>query len=216
MSQAAAKKIPLKQAQALGRRLIARFMPEGREDEAHVAGSVRRCKAEVNDIELILPWHDAADDPVWRTMAPYIVARRDEGLFSPPDGPRPELAWFDDLLGFKAGFLHTTLFCDPAVVWPTARDFPAFKVDVYRYTPGPAGNFGSVMLVRTGPAQFGEAVMAWWKARGGRSEGNYFIDAADVKLPQDTEERAFALLGLEWVDPISRFDRDQLRARRGG
>lgn len=159
----------------------------------HLVGSCRRERPDVGDIEIIAPAAPKARD----TLAGRIAATMDgEGIFAGAEaGPKIGRV----VQGLKPGFLACSL-----VVRPYDTEIP---VQVYRYTPE---NYGWVMLMRTGPGEFGKWFLSAWKKRHGipaalpASAAGHLVDASGKIVPVADEAAAFALCGVAWVAPERR------------
>lgn len=84
------------------------------------------------------------------------------------------------------------------------------KIEIHRYTPGALGNKGWVQMIRTGPGAKNDQELGWgemmlhrWKQRnpGGCSRDAYPCLPDGTRVPVPDEERAFALVGLKWIEP---------------
>lgn len=188
-------RIPLSRAQAAARYLIELWQLEG----AHVVGSVRRQRSEVGDLELIVPAMAAIEttDQVYAAIERTMVAPSVNSLF---DAPR-EKPIGRALRGLNRGFLACALIV-------TMKDGTALPVQVYRYTPD---NFGWMMLMRTGPADYGKWFLGKWKdrhridhERQQASINGHLVDAAGRIIPTPSEEEAFALCGIKYQPPERR------------
>ena len=74
-------------------------------------------------------------------------------------------------------------------------------------------NFGAIELIRTGSAEFSEAVVTHAK-RIGRPMKDGFFHIAGVEIETSTEQSVFDLLSLEFVRPEKRTGKYDLRAKR--
>lgn len=171
---------------------------------AIVAGSLRRGKPRVKDIDLVVkPWPDG-------------------DLFS-ADPNRPRLT---DLLAdaIAAGWLRQAgangerlkrLEIRSEVNYPgAAPTSPAHKTDVAwikaeLHIVRPPAQFGLVQLLRTGPAEYSQWIVTS-KTQGGALPGHLVIDQAALwhkraggleLLPTETEADVCAALGIDLVDP---------------
>ena len=172
---------PLQQAYDLAVRLLAALEPYSQ--RIHIAGSVRRRKPWVRDIEIVLEPRvyeqpdlfgrqvqvlDALDDFPWRKWGQPVK-----------NGPR-----------YKQLRLHR----------------PAIKVDLFIVRP-PA-QFGYLFALRTGPAAFSRALVTP-RRYGGlmpddlQARGGAYLRRGEV-VPTPLESDVFDLLGLEWVPPWER------------
>lgn len=206
-------------AEEIATRLLRRFAaPVG--GEGHIAGSIRRRKPEPRDIELLLPLavdERTGDDPVYRAIRRHcIIAEQDVSPLLNPDDRLTDERWFTPVKGLKPGFRYAQLACDPSTVWPQRKaglePIPAFKVDIFRYDRpgcGHGGNFGWIMVLRTGPYDFGRAVLSRWVHRRGEhdipaSRDGYLLDATGQPIPIHTEQALFDLVGMTWIEPWER------------
>lgn len=179
-----------------------------------VVGSLRRECADVGDIELMLPWpspgdplHDRLARHFWLDEEPQQVNRTTQrALWGPGDetatlaGPPRGQRWGRPVKGFKPGFRYAQLVMTPASIKV------AVSIDLWRFDAGPEGNRGWIELIRTGPGEFGQACLARWKkvSNGGYSDKGYprYQDGHPIAVP--TEEAAFKLLYMEYIEPRDR------------
>lgn len=169
---------------------------------AMVAGSIRRGKPEVKDIEIV--------------CAPKLITGADpEKLFG--DGFRNLLyEWALD-----SGIVWIKPGTDEIIEWPIKPDGlywrgvitagqDSVKLDVFLTT---AENFGTTLLIRTGSSDFNRGVMAHARMVHRPCYSNHFHHAGE---PVEFEEEYDVLdfLGLEYVEPNQRVDGGALRASR--
>lgn len=173
-------------------------------DRLMIAGSIRRGKPEVKDIELV--------------CAPKIVAGGDpEKLFG---------GGFRNLLyewALDSGIVWIKTGTDQIIHWgikPDGRYWrgivaagsDSVKLDLFMAT---VENFGSKLLVYTGSSDFNKAVMAHARMIHRPHYDNHFHHGGE---PVEFEEEydVFDFLGLEYVEPAQRVDGSALRQKRGG
>lgn len=197
---AAGPRIPLAQAQEAAA-YLARLWKLGDARDC-VVGSVRRQKPTVGDLEFIAPLpEDPREDPVFRTIAGTVDRPQEEQprLFGAP----PPLAGTPigtALMGLKPGFKMCRLQI-------RGRSGNEMQVEINRYTPGPKGNRGWVQLVKTGPEDFGKAVLTHWKVLnriGPEHDGSrdFFLLSADgAQVPTANELQVLHACRLLWVAP---------------
>lgn len=177
-------KWPLAEAEGIAGALVADLLPVCRRIE--VAGSVRRRKDLVGDIEIVaIPRYEPAGlfgdclaNRLWEHLHQSGAYRFSKG--DNPDGRYYQLAL-------------------PA--------HPDLQVDLFLAQPE---NWGLILLVRTGSAEFSAAMLARWKrVQGIGREGAGSVDGrlvtrdgAVVSTPE--EETVFRLLGLVSVPPERR------------
>lgn len=204
-----------------------------------VVGSVRRRRPDVGDLELLAPaWDGTGRDALFERIAATMEGEhlaykpepvRDLDLFGPPPAvavaPLPTVIRGANpigaaVLGLKPGFLTARLR-----LWRRDRSLPPVPCEVYRYTPD---NLGWMMVMRTGPGDFGRAFLTYWKTRFGIPMGDagrasiegHLVDSTGAVVPTPSEAAAFEKCGLGWMAPERRdeFARDwtdmQRRTRR--
>ena len=171
-------------------------------DRVSVAGSIRRGKPEVKDIELV--------------CAPKLVAGVDpEKLFG--EGFRNLLyEWAVD-----SGIVWIKPGTDEITEWPLKPDArywrgvitagqDAVKLDVFLTT---VENFGTTLLIRTGSAQFNQALMSHARMVHRPCRDNHFHHAGEP-IEFEEEYDVMDFLGLEYVEPNLRVDGSVLRSNR--
>jgi DNA polymerase/3'-5' exonuclease PolX len=211
MSDAAGKtRVPLAQAAAIAAEARARLAPACRRIE--VAGSIRRRRAEVADVELV--------------AVPETLSRGNDLLGDPLPG---EISLLDDLCRRLLG----------EGVLEHRRDKngrPAFGAKFKRLVyHGPAGTlpldlfvvtppaqWGAVFAIRTGPGDFSKRLVTsrlqypgYGLMPGGMREHEGSLWDGGRPVPTPEEEDFFAALGLVRLPPEQRTD-DAGPARRGG
>jgi DNA polymerase/3'-5' exonuclease PolX len=152
-------------------------------DRIEIAGSIRRCKAEVGDVEIVcIPKKSAGGhrDIRW-VLAADSLGRRLKGDLA--TGKYVQLqTWFDD-------------------------DGP-MKVDVFTAR---RENWGLIYAIRTGSAEYSHKVLACgWVRNGYHSvegmltrDGDKSVRDAEM-LPVYEEEDLFRMAGVPWVKPEER------------
>lgn len=142
-----------------------------------VVGSIRRGKMEVGDIELLIH----ADARLERIDA--------EGAGDAMFGaPQATYRWIKN--GKKYHQLEHV-----------AR---GYKIDIFRADDR---NWGSQMIIRTGPAEFSTRFVVALRQRGnphGDTETGYVNDSSGAIVPCPDEETAFRLAGWNVIDPGER------------
>lgn len=190
-------------AHKLALRLLELWDPTGR---GLVVGSILRRKPEVGDVDLLIPSpaEGAQVDVVHERMQRSVFEPGEANLFAEPH--RDEAQHFDPVMGFVPGFKHTRLRCDTEARegWPAGCE--PFHVEVYRATLETPSNFGWIQIVRTGPEEHGRAVVAHIRRMGMKAEGGYLFDAYGQVQHTPTEQDAYRVLGLRWVEPWMRTD----------
>lgn len=76
-----------------------------------------------------------------------------------------------------------------------------YKIDLFRADDD---NWGSIMLIRTGPSDFSARWVTALKQRGTPSAGGYIRDKDGAVIPCRDEAMAFQLTGWDYIEPESR------------
>lgn len=176
-------KIPLSQAQALADKIIKELSPVCA--KIQVAGSIRRQKPEVGDIEIVC------------IPKPIANIFGDEVIGSNLD---PHLAYLQlasrivkgDKWGPKYKKFHI-----PAM--------PELSIDLFITTPE---EWGYTLTIRTGSADFSRRIVTP-KQQGGFLPGHLRVAECrlwenGIALKTPEEEDFFRFLGLEWIEPEKR------------
>lgn len=166
----------LEYAEYLAGHLVKRVSPFLKRVE--IAGSIRRRRATVGDIELV--------------VQPVMNADLFSDAASPVLDPlRLELSKIGRMVkgGDRYIRVHLTKpdqYADLFIVWPPAA-------------------WGSIFAIRTGPADLGKYIVTKCQENGIIHRDGYAMsmDTGDV-IPTDTEEQFFALAGLQCPPPEHR------------
>ncbi len=188
------ERMPLAIAEARARDIMARIgIPEM--SVTGVVGSIRRRKADVGDIEFLLPTAPAASprDAIFDLIDAQVI--KGDCMFS------PSTAFLVPQKGHKPFFKsasYTVTFENPT---------STVAVEFYRHTPA---NRGWMLLMRTGPGEFGEWFLARWKKAhdiGGdrpASVEGHLVDRWGKVIPVETEEQCFAHIKCNVIPPEKR------------
>lgn len=188
-----------------------------------IAGSVRRCKHEVGDVEhVVVPIGGRLFDRMEELLP-------DDGLFGKPGviekavygvtkaapdlrelGPMDdeERCWHGDA---TAAAIDQAM-SEPvavAVNRPTHRWGPKYRgviFNKFRHEVFIADerNFGSVLAIRTGPAEFSKQCVTDMQRLGFYHREGRVVNAMGDIIDTPTEERFFELCGMRWIDPSTR------------
>ncbi len=136
----AGPRLPLDLAQRAASALMAIW--EMKEPDCMVVGSVRRGRPDVGDVEFIAPATSPLMDRLYGNILHSIVnEKRGEAI-----------------KGLKPGFLYCSLRMK--LVNRDTGEQVEIPVEIHRYTPE---NRGWIQTMRTGPSEFGQQFLAWWK-----------------------------------------------------
>ncbi len=170
------KKVPLQDALMFAQTL--RELLEPACERIEIAGSIRRRKPEVGDIELVAipkPTTDLLGNLEYQTSR--IIARLVE--LARQFSKRGE--------------------------WYAQFGFAGLQVDLFMTTPD---KWGCIYMIRTGPAGFSRRMMTKRSQGGLCPDHLRFKDGrlwdGDEALETPEEEDVFAHLGVSWLDPIER------------
>lgn len=158
-----------------------------------VAGSIRRKKELVGDIELVaIPR---------MTRAGLFGDREESALYR-----RLNALPLDWMMGNNPEGRYYKLY------WPAHQ----VQIDLFLAQPD---NFGLIKMIRTGSADFAQAMLARWKKRQGLgptlqgSINGRLVDAYGTVVPTPEELDVFAACQVEYVPPQERTDGRVLRDR---
>lgn len=195
--------VPLAVGQALATKLVAALAPHC--DRIDVAGSIRRQKTLIGDVELVAIPKLGRDlfgtpDPAQNRLDDYLNAMLSIGRIfkTPSDRSSFTTAWGDRYKKF----------------WCKLNDeLGEIQVDLFLCT---ARNWGALFTIRTGPAAFSQALVTRIKHQTPyRQQAGYLVNVETGEVIDTPEERDyFRLAGVGWVEP-SRRSVDTLRATPG-
>lgn len=178
-------KKPLAEAERVARALVEALAPAC--ERIEIAGSVRRKKPEVSDLELV--------------AVPRLIDGASVDLFSPP--PKESLL---DI------FLRDLERSGRLVQHPTSKaDGPRYKkrwapkagMQVDLFVVLPPAEWGAIFAIRTGPADYSARAVTALRSRGLRCEGGQ-VWRGNTVLPCPDEASFFAHCGMPLVPPEDR------------
>ena len=151
-------------------------------DHIEIAGSIRRKCDLIGDIEFVarpkyeIGEHDLFGIPTWKSM-----------LWPRLDAMSAERK----IVYTKTGNLYRQF------LWPQVQ------VDLFTAT---AENWGWILLMRTGSADFSHRVARCLNREGFTSAGGNIIDTRDGRtVSTPSEQDVFRLAGMEWLEPKHRL-----------
>jgi len=172
-----------------------------------VAGSLRRGRTMVHDVDFVVPMpaNRSGADPLHDRIAELFMSPAETAsLFGES---RMGKTVGVQVKGVKPGFRMCQL--------EVGIRGGVIGIDIARYDGGPIGNRGWIEMIRTGPHDFAAWMLGQWKrATEGRSEGGYPTTRDGQRVACPTEVRAFALCGVDYI-PAEQRDSfmQRLRAR---
>lgn len=170
-------------------------------ERIEIAGSIRRYKSDVKDIELVA-------SPKW------IVEPDASDLYG--GMIRTNLLWEHLHAGRDIQWIKPGV--PDAIPWQIKPDGKYWrgllpediKLDLFLAS---RDNFGIIYLIRTGSADFSAATVTHAKRIGKPCVGGYLTNE-DGKLYTPDEQSVFDALNLAYVKPENRIDGNSLRAKR--
>ena len=155
-----------------------------------IAGSVRRRRPEVGDVEhVVIPRFGEVDN----TSGLFAMKEQVNLLFHHLDalvrGGHVEKHWYGN--GFRWGEKFRGV------------DFRGVNHEVHCVDQD---NFGAILTIATGPAEFSERLVTIMKGRGvyRQQDGYVVAQISGRRVPCRDEEHYFELCGLKWIRPEDR------------
>lgn len=164
---------PLAYAETTAGDVLRALMPYA--DRAQIAGSVRRRKPEVKDIEIVAVPHSVPHGFLGDTIL-AVEDLRDAALRL---GRRS-----------KAGDKYVQVLDVLG---------SGLTLDLFMVTP-PA-EWGPILAIRTGPAEYSQMLVTRLKGRLWRCDGGRVIDSLGRHVPCPTEEDFFAAAEVAYIEP---------------
>ncbi len=169
-------------------------------ERIEIAGSIRRGKPDVKDIEIVAI-------PILKPPRPEFGKPIDKTALA------RKLRWleYDGMLKhIKGGDKFKQFEIRRLVDFGISEPLNPFKLDLFLVTP-PA-QWGVQMVIRTGPAEFSQW-MVTQKSKGGalpniaKVRGGAVHARKNQVIPMDEEQDFFAYCSLAWIDPEKRTAR---------
>ncbi len=168
-----------------------------------IAGSIRRGKADVKDIEIVaVAKYSIETETTDNLFEPYKqvsknllydwAVKQDLVMWIKP-GTSKIIAWQPKADGkYWRGLIHFTKIENHQTIGDS------IKLDLFLAA---AANFGVIQVIRTGPAEFSQALVSVIKNRTPFrvAEGNLTIAPTGEFIPCETEEDFFKNAGLKFV-----------------
>lgn len=179
-------------------------------ERIEIAGSVRREKAMVSDLELIAIPRVEERDAVGQTALFGAPKERVSLLWEALERMRAE----GRIRPIKPGRGKTPADFEDDERWPEKRlegsryfrlwlPKPRLKLDLFVTTPA---RWPCVLVIRTGPAEFSAALVKHWTrvSGGGHFSEGELTDRYGRRVDVFEEEDVFRALGLSFIPPQSR------------
>jgi DNA polymerase/3'-5' exonuclease PolX len=164
-------------------------------ERIEIAGSLRRQRHTVNDIELVaIPrWEEQPGPALLFGSPPAVSVNRLAVAVRASRKLVPA-----DLASGKPREIR-----DDGRYWKLRLVTPAVQVDLFVTTPE---RWGLILFIRTGPAEFGREALARWKRMtdGGFSRDAQLHDGGGRIVPTPEEHDVFRELGMSWIEPSGR------------
>jgi DNA polymerase/3'-5' exonuclease PolX len=182
-------KRPFSQVMPIAEKIVDRLTPYC--DRIEIAGSLRRQKSEIGDIEII------------------AIPKRQTDLFGVPDISRSELdAYLNSLMsGGKIRYTEKKRWGDKLKSFVVSTtDGNEYQIDLF-LQPDPA-TWGVNMMIRTGCADFSKK-MVTQRSKGGWMPDDMYVREARLwrdgeALLTSEESMVFAWMNKAWVEPCDR------------
>jgi DNA polymerase/3'-5' exonuclease PolX len=187
-----ADQFPLAVARRLADKIVGEISPFC--VRAEVAGSIRREKPLVKDIEIVaIPRWDEQPDPADL----FQESKLRVNLLCEDLKQREHVQWI------KPG----TSVIEPWPLKPEGKYWRGLlangmKLDMFLAEPD---NYGAIKLIRTGSMEFNVALFSHAGRVNVEIDGGWFWKAGE-RIATPEEEDVFGLLGLEYVEPRDRID----------
>jgi len=155
-------------------------------EKVKVAGSLRRGKPEVKDIEIVcLPKKIWLPDPELTTLFESVLKQY----------PTPEFVTYVDTMKRTKGNAYGKY---TQIVLPEN-----IKLDLFIANEN---NFGLTMLLRTGSDKYNIRIMEELHMRGFECEGGYlYYKNSDIMIPVAEEEDFYKVTGIKYTKPTERI-----------
>lgn len=176
----------LEHAKAIAEELVKQLAPHC--ERIQIAGSIRREKPEVKDIEIVA------------IPKPYEIGLFESGIATVVN------RWIKVKGSLPCKYTQreiAPLFHTPNAELPREELLDTIKLDLFFATPK---NWGLILAIRTGSAEYSHQVLAMgWVRKGYESiEGNLFHKASRWERSIPEEKDLFDLIGIDWVEPKER------------
>lgn len=160
-----------------------------------IAGSVRRRKSEVADVEHVI--------------IPRVVEEPGSGLFAEPERINKLWKALEEHRQFGAVAKHcygSTGAGAPLYRWGEKYRGVDFRGHIHEMFTATPINWGAILLIRTGPADYSERVVTKIKSGGmyRQQDGQLIHVASGQPVGVPDEKTYLRLAGMKWLEPAQR------------
>lgn len=177
-------------------------------ERIQIAGSLRRGKPNCKDIEIVaIPKWEAVEMPPENLFASFYKPEFQlRNLLFEWAATQGDIRWIKPgKTEIESGRINPD-----GKYWRGWLPAREVKLDLFLCKPD---NWGAIYLIRTGSAEFSQAVVTQAKRIGKPCRDGFFTrDGEPVATPE--EIAVFDLLNLEYAEPANRIDGSVLRAKR--
>lgn len=179
-------RLPLRAAQAVAESVVAALRPAC--ERIEIAGSIRRRRPDVGDVEIVAVSKVVTTEPMEffgeatrvALLPDHVTALLRSGTLAPhperpANGERYKRLWI-----------------------------PATGLQLDLFIVSPPAQWGPILAIRTGPAEFSKRLVEALHPKGLRCEGGRVLDWGGVTRPCPEERDFFAACGVPWTEPEAR------------
>jgi len=201
-------RFPLARAEAWANDLAR--MLRRRTERVEVAGSIRRRKPDVGDVEIVFvprfevrPVEAQAREPA--EPPPPSAQASLFGAPPPPAAPAPKPVQVNLVWDFMDQLVAAGVIAAPTKAGERFRSYPGDheRPQIDLFAVAPPAQWGAIFTIRTGSGDYSKRLMGALRKRGLRCQDGAVWEGAQV-LPTPEEEDFFEACGLPWVRPEDR------------
>lgn len=165
-------KFPLELARRLASQVVMALRPYC--DVIEVAGSIRRQKAEIGDIEIVC---------IPKLLPKFDMFQSETGKERHPGFKQAVNQW-----KFVKGDAAEGKYMQRVMVFEIGDESKEIKIDIFT---AKLESWGYILTIRTGSAEFSKYLAECWKKAGYHGDEGYLKDPDDKIIPVETEEKLF-------------------------
>lgn len=158
--------------------------------EWEFAGSLRRKKPEVSDVDhVIIPKSEMGVNLLWKRLD-ELTAVPNPGLFDDSSTDLPFSRYF---------------YSNGQNRWGQKQRGVQYRGYLHEFVTADVNNFGNWLSIKTGPAEFSEMLVTKLKQGGKlRQQEGYLRRSDGSVVPCRTEAEYFQACGVKWIAPEKR------------